>query len=250
MKLADLEIDIKGYSGPFDLLCSLVEDKKFRVSEIKISELIKIYGDYLIKTKQAPPDTLADFFYMSAGLLLAKTRSLLPGAEVYEPEDLPGQEEFIKSINRYKPYREAISKLTAMLETQSKCFRREVPQTIQTGEKEFVIDSDGAYALAKIWKDLNEKLSREIQQRIEFAEAMENADWDGFAETDQEQIDERIYELEELLQKNSSLSFNEICTSKSNCIVTLLALLELCRMGRAEFSQKELFSDVKISRKN
>ncbi len=84
MNITDLEINIDGYSGPFDLLCSLVENKKFQVSGIKISQLIKIYGLYLVKTSQTPADTLAEFFYMTAGLLLEKTRSLLPGSK---PDD-------------------------------------------------------------------------------------------------------------------------------------------------------------------
>lgn len=250
MQIADLEVDIKGYSGPFDLLCSLVEDKKFSISDVKISEMIKIYGDYLIKTKQAPPDTLADFFYMSAGLLLAKTTSLLPGNEDLEPENLPEQEEFLKSIKRYKPYRDAIRNVTGLFEAHSKCFTRNLPQFSPDQENEIMIDNNGAYSLAVMWKALNEKFEHELQERIELAEAMENADWDGFAETDQEQIDDRIFELEELLRENPSLSFNGLCRSKSNCVVTLLALLELCRMGKAEFSQEELFADVRINRKN
>ena len=244
--LSELEVDVKGYSGPFDLLCSLVEDKKFSISDVKISEMIKIYGDYLIKTKQAPPDTLADFFYMSAGLLLAKTRSLLPSSENVDTyEDLQEQEEFIKSIERYRPYRDAMKKAVQIFEAHSKCFRRENSQA--DAEQEIIIDNTSAYTLAKTWKALNEKITRDFLARLELEEAQENADWDGFAETDQEQIDDRIYELEELLRENPSLSFNELCRSRSNCVVTLLALLELCRMGKAEFSQEELFADVKIN---
>lgn len=50
MKTLTLDINIKGYSGPFDLLCLLAEEGKFILTGIKISQLIKIYGLYLIKT--------------------------------------------------------------------------------------------------------------------------------------------------------------------------------------------------------
>ena len=250
MYLADLEIDIDGYSGPFDALCSLVDKGKINAADIKISQLIKFYGDYLITTKKAPPDTLADFFYRSAGLLLAKTRSLRPNSESLELENLPAQDELTKSFKRYMMFQEAAEKLTDLLEAHSKSFRREIPQVIQRKEREIVIDSSGAYLLAKTWKELNENYTHELQERLEFSEAVDNANWDGFAETDQEQIDEKISELENLLRENNSLSFNELCRSRNNCVTTLLALLELCRLGRAEFSQKELFADVRISAKN
>ena len=132
MSLTGFEINIEGYSGPFDLLCSLVENKKFQISDIKISQLIKIYGLYLLKTRQAPADTLAEFFYMTANLLLEKTKSLLPGAKQTEnensEENLANEENFLKSLERYKPYRKAYHWLSEKFETHSKSFRREVPE--------------------------------------------------------------------------------------------------------------------------
>lgn len=248
MSLIELDVEIEGYSGPFDLLCSLVDDGKFKISEIKISQLIKIYGRYLIETRQSPADALAEFFYMTAGLLLEKTHSLLPGAKVIEEFSPQNEAEFMKSLERYKPYRRAYLWLSEKFFVQAKSFRREIP--LEIPEREIVIDDEGAYMLAETWKILSKSFSQRQQERINFAEAEAKADWDGFAETDQEQIDARVSELDELLSMKFSLSFNEICASKQNAVITLLALLELCRLGRAEFSQDELFSDVRINSKN
>ena len=43
---------------------------------------------------------------------------------------------------------------------------------------------------------------------------------------------------------SKSLSLHEI--AGGNLVVTLLAVLELCRMGRAEIEQDGLFADVRI----
>ena len=250
MYLADLEINIEGWSGPFDLLCSLVENKKFQISGIKISQLIKIYGLYLVKTRQVPADTLAEFFYMTASLLLEKAKSLLPGAKNFEAEDenLPNEENFMKSLERYRPYRKAYQLLTQKFNEQSKSFRRSVPDPVININKEVVIEGDGVYILAKTWKNLHEQHNEYIKALKEFAESKLNADWDGFARDDQKQIEARISELEEQLKISHSLSFNEICNFRRGLVVTLLALLELCRMGKAHFEQKELFSDVRITK--
>ena len=250
MSLTGFEINIEGYSGPFDLLCSLVENKKFQISDIKISQLIKIYGLYLLKTRQAPADTLAEFFYMTANLLLQKTKSLLPGAKQTEnensEENLANEENFLKSLERYKPYRKAYHWLSEKFETHSKSFRREVPEPSVSINHEIVIESNGVYVLAKNWKILHEKHSEYIKMLHEFSRAEANADWSGFAHDDQKQIEARIAELEEQLSLQNSLSFNEICGSRHSLIVTLLALLELCRTGKIYIEQKELFSDVRI----
>ena len=252
MNLTELEINIEGWSGPFDLLCSLVENKKFQVSEIKISQLIKIYGLYLLKTRQVPADTLAEFFYMTAGLLLEKTKSLLPGAKNHEEEiseeSLRNQEDFMKSLERYRPYRKAFQFLAQKFEEQSKSFRREAPEPVININREVIIYGDGGYILAKTWKKLHENYSEKIKTLEKIKISMDSADWDGFANDGQEQIEARIAELEAQLEINASLSFNEICGSRRGLIVTLLALLELCRMGRAKIEQDELFSDVRITK--
>ena len=233
-------------------MCSLVENKQFQVSGIKISQLIRIYGLYLLKTRQAPADTLAEFFYMTAGLLLEKTKSLLPGAQknIETEEIFSDEKKFMKSLERYKPYREAYHWLNGKLSLHSKSFRRENPEPREIIEREIIIDSDGVYILAKTWRNLYEKHQQNLYLKRAFSEAESKADWDGFSGNDQKQIEARISELEEQLKVNKFLSFNDLCKSKNSLVITLLALLELCRMGKAYIEQKELFSDVRIIPKN
>lgn len=246
----ELTVDIEGYSGPFDLLCSMVENGKFRVSGIKISQLIRIYGLYLVKSGQTPADTLADFFFMTAGLLVEKTRSLLPNAD-FQPELVqPDEKVFIESLERYRPYRAIYLWLTDKFTSNLPTFRRgiEEVQVDASEEREVVVDGDGAYLLGKTWK-LLEARSIEAQRRREvLTEAGARADWDGFSGDDQKQIEARVAEVEAMLSTKNSLSLQEI--AGKNLVVTLLAVLELCRMGKAVVEQDELFADVRVITKN
>ncbi|MBQ6968947.1 MAG: hypothetical protein IJP85_01320, partial [Synergistaceae bacterium] len=148
-----LTVDIEGYSGPFDLLCSMVENGKFRVSGIKISQLIRIYGLYLVKSGQTPADTLADFFFMTAGLLVEKTRSLLPNAQNAETVSeivKPDERVFIESLERYKPYRKIYLWLAEKFASNSPAYRRGIEEvqadsSKSNEEREIVIDGSGAY---------------------------------------------------------------------------------------------------------
>ena len=251
-----LTVDIEGYSGPFDLLCSMVENGKFRVSGIKISQLIRIYGLYLVKSGQTPADTLADFFFMTAGLLVEKTRSLLPNAQNAETVSeivKPDERVFIESLERYRPYRKIYLWLAEKFASNSPAYRRgieevQVDSSKSNEEREIVIDGSGAYVLGKIWKDV-EARSREAEKKREvLTEAGAKADWDGFSSDDQKQIEARISEVEAMLSASTSLSLREI--AGKNLVVTLLAVLELCRMGKAVIEQDELFADVRVITKN
>ena len=247
--MTDFDVNIDGYSGPFDLLCSLVESGKFRVSGIKISQLIKIYGLYLVKSRQAPADTLADFFRMTAGLVLEKTRSLLPNYDDNtDSEIIPDEEEFMKSLERYKPYRKIYLWLAEKFALSSMSYTRGLPDVAHEKNRDIVIDGSGAYILAKTWKEINTRYTQSAAKRKILTEAESNADWDGFAQDDQKQIEARVAEIESLLGMSKSLSLHEI--AGNNLVVTLLAVLELCRMGRAKIEQDELFSDVRIITKD
>ena len=247
--MIDLSVEVDGYSGPFDLLCSLVESGKFKVSGIKISQLIRIYGLYLVKANQTPADTLADFFAMTAGLLLEKTRSLLPNNDdVPDSEIVPDEMEFVKSLERYRPYRKVYLWLADKFMSQSQTYRRGLPETPPNTEREILIDGSGAYIIAKTWKDINTRYTEAMTQRRILTEAESRADWDGFSGDDQKQIEARVAEIESVLRVSESLCLREI--AGGNLVVTLLAVLELCRMGRAKIEQDELFSDVRIITKD
>ena len=274
MKNFDLEISIEGFSGPFDLLCSLVENRKFRACDIKVSKLVKIYGLYLIKTKQAAPDTLAEFVYMASGLILEKTRSLLntnPNTELedqaqiqdydfdreldYE-QDLERDEKFMQSLERYKPYRAAYKLLSEKFSQEQKSFRREIIVTDEPVEKpklpvEYNIIENGVYLLVSEWRRLHDEFEKLREKLQAERDALSNADWDGFQNSgdDVQQIQIRINELENILQDYECLSLNDICSSsRAVLVVTILALLEMCRMGKVFVRQDALFSDVKIIR--
>lgn len=242
MKTLTLDINIEGYSGPFDLLCSLVEEGKFRLTDIKISQLIKIYGLYLIKTRQAPADTLSEFFYMASGLILEKTRSLLPGNDEHDEDSgIEHEQEFMHSLERYMNYRDSFTWLKDKMNHQSLLFRHENPK--EPPKIEIISEDSGL--LSETWQKLHSRHIEFIRESELNAEAESGADWNGFGESEQEQIDERVSDIEDLLSESETLSFNELCRTGS-ALVTLLALLELCRMGKALIEQKELFSDVRI----
>jgi segregation and condensation protein A len=258
-RAGNVEITIDGFSGPLDLLCHLVESRQMQASKIKVAQLARIYGAYLVRTQKASAETLAEFFFMVAGLLLQKTLSLLPSAPEEYPgdeeaaDDLPGEEELMARLARYRPYRAATTCLEERKARQDRCFRRIPDEKEQDGEfqEEPSYDIGDIYFLSRIWWGLIERASRRDNRTEDIP--LED-EWDGMPEAlpEESQIQSRIVELEEKLAVNLALSLNAlwaVSPSVKTLVVTLLAVLEMCRMGKVTIEQETLFSDVRICAK-
>jgi segregation and condensation protein A len=261
----NVEITIDGFSGPLDLLCHLVESRQMQAAKIKMAQLVRIYGAYLARTQKASAETLAEFFFMAAGLLLQKTLSLLPSApEEYpeddEPDDPAGEEELMARLARYRPYRTATTCLEERKARQDRCFRRILDEKEQDGDEsqgEAAYDIGDLYFLSRIWWGIIERASGKGRVR-RAPDVRDDGDaedeWDGMPEAlpEESQIQGRIVELEEKLAVNPVLSLNvlwAVSPSVKTLVVTLLAVLEMCRMGKVAIEQETLFSDVRICAK-
>ena len=253
------DVSVEGFSGPLDLLCHLVESRQLEASHIKVTQLVRVYGVYLARTQRVSAETLAEFFYMVAGLLLEKTRSLLPGAEsvpITDEELMDVDEDAIlETLARYRPYRSAYLWLAERREREARSFRRIADPSGKepTGEPEYEVGD--LYFLSRVWWGLFERYSeararaRKSQEDVDVD--MDGPDWDGLpgALPDEAQIENRIGELEEYLAHEQVLFLSALCRAARSVkvlVVTLLALLEMCRMGKISIEQEALFADVKI----
>ncbi|MDR1379062.1 MAG: segregation/condensation protein A [Synergistaceae bacterium] len=261
-----VEIVIEGFSGPLDLLCHLVENRQMQASKIKMTQLVRIYGAYLSKTKKASMDTLSEFFFMMARLLLHKTLSLLP-TPLSTPEGLFEEstsgdadleisgEELLERLTRYRPYRLATAWLEERKTRENRYYRRTVPKE-EAYQGEPTYDIGDLYFLSRVWWGLLEKkAARPALSSFASEDEDIEEEWDGMPEAlpEESQIQSRIAELENKLAVGSQLSLNvlwALSPSVKVLVVTLLAVLEMCRMGKVTIEQDALFSDVRILAKD
>ena len=106
-----------------------------------------------------------------------------------------------------------------------------------------------------MWWGLFERWTRSRSRgETPFGDEAEDAEWSGVPEAlpEESQIQARIGELEERLARDASLSLCALCGAAKSVkllVVTLLALLEMCRMGKISIEQETLFSDVTVRAK-
>ena len=242
----EFSADVEGFSGPFDLLCFLVESGALETARISVGQIVRIYGAYLANTRHVSVETVSEFLFLAATLVLAKARSLLPRREA-DPaagEEVPDDGDVLERISRYRPYRIAAGRLRAGKERQDRIFFRPSDEE----EEEQFGNLGDLYALCRQWWDIFES-RRGSLPRSSRSDFFASEDWDGIpsALPEEEQIEGKISEILARLAGCGSLRFSQLLDGKEKAalfVVTLLALLEMARMGRIRMEQEALFHDV------
>src|ERR1700740_2752261 len=81
MRIADLELDLDVFAGPFDLLLTLILREEVDLLEVDLAEIVISYIDHLERSGELDLDAATEFLVLIAALLELKSRLLLPGEE-------------------------------------------------------------------------------------------------------------------------------------------------------------------------
>ncbi len=242
------EIETHGFSGPLDLLCELVESGNLEFSKVRLSEIVFLYTAYLRQKEEFQLREILHFLSLASKLLHEKALSLLPSRTTAEEswedeeEDLPVE----SLVAAYKPYRKAASVLEKLLLERQLCF----PRTSHEGALFFVFGD--LYLLGMLWWDLlAQHQSKAENPAQDFPEDTDDS-WEGIpaAIPEEGQVESRMAELRRLLDRNGPLSFRDLLEkerSRSFVVLTLLALLEMCRKEEIVIIQEEVFGNIHVS---
>ncbi len=113
MRLADLELDLDVFAGPFDLLLTLILREEVDLLEVDLAEIVISYIDHLERRGELDLDAATEFLVLIAALLELKSRLLLPGEEQELIELDPGEaaEELLARLLDAHRYRAAAAAL-------------------------------------------------------------------------------------------------------------------------------------------
>lgn len=82
--MEELSFKLEIYEGPLDLMLDLIRKHKLNIRDIEISVLLEQFLLYLEKMQDADIEVAGEFVEMAAHLILIKTADLLPKHEVEE----------------------------------------------------------------------------------------------------------------------------------------------------------------------
>ncbi|MCI7306458.1 MULTISPECIES: segregation and condensation protein A [Trueperella] len=121
-------VDLDVFSGPFEVLLSLISRKKLDVTEVALAEVTDEFLDF-VRVHEADLSQMSQFVVIAATLLDMKAARLLPHEEVEEEdvEILSARDLLFAKLLQYKAYKDVAADLAATLAVQSLSHARDVP---------------------------------------------------------------------------------------------------------------------------
>ena len=94
--------ELQDFNGPLSLILMLLSKNKIEIRDIKISEILDQYLEYLAEMERMDLEIASEFVQMASHLLYIKTKMLLAGEkEVSELEELISSLEQLKCKDVY-----------------------------------------------------------------------------------------------------------------------------------------------------
>ena len=232
-----LELDLDAFTGPFDLLLSLILREELDLLEVELAEIVIAYIDHLEAEGELDLEAATEFLVLIAALLELKSRLLLPGEEIEELDELaPAEaaEELLERMLQYARFRGAGGWLAHAHAAGQAFLHRSAPLPPAL-RRVSVEAAERAYDPAVLGQAIGSLLRTPPPLDLRHM-AMPRVS-----------VGERLAHLRGLL-KRGRFSFDEAVegADRVTVAVTLFALLELYKRGEAGWEQAEPFGPITI----
>ena len=238
MTVSELELDLEVFSGPFDLLLTLVLREEVDLLEVELADVVVSYLDFLAARGELDLEVATDFLVLIAALLELKSRLMLPREDDEALAELePGEaaEELLARMLEARRYRRAAEHLARRLADEDGHRFRAAP--LPPGLRRANADDVAAvYDAAQLGAAIGSLLRTPPPLDLRHM---------GVPRVS---VTERLGHLRTLLRRGT-VSFDEAVrgADRVTVAITLFALLELYKQGEATWTQDEAFGDIAIA---
>lgn len=247
MNNVSIPVKIQVFEGPLDLLLHLIEKNKLNIYDIPIVEITDQYISYVEQMEDENLDVVSEFLIMAATLIEIKSRMLLPKEEVEEEED--PREELVQRLLEYKIYKYAAGELEKMRETAGQVFygNARIPAEVLNYEEE--VDPDEVLSDLTL-RRLNEIFQEVMKKKQNKIDPIRSTF--GKIEKEEVRVEAKLVDIRKQIRGLKKINFRtllEIQATKTELVVTFLAVLELMKMGVIEVKQESIHGDIWIDSK-
>ena len=234
MRLAELELDLDVFAGPFDLLLTLILREEVDLLEVDLADVVISYIDHLERRGELELETATEFLVLIAALLELKSRLLLPGDEPIELDPGEAAEELLARLLDAHRYRAAASHLRERLASQSGYRFRSAPLPAFL-RRASLVDARAVYDPATLAAAVGDLLR--VPEPIDVRHMA----------VPKVSVAERLTHLRGLLRRGS-FTFDEAIAraDRVTVAVTLFAVLELYKQGELTWTQERPFDEIVI----
>ena len=236
--VADLTLRVGAFEGPLDLLLHLCRTNEIDLAALPVRTITDQYLAHLEAVDFRDLEVAGAYLVMAATLIYLKSKLLVPPDEaVTEQLDEEGEALRLELEERLREYARVKTLgvwLAAREAEQARHWGR--PGSALPPADEIPLEDLSVHWLARAMMRLIEE-----QQRQRIREVEPNPP----------SVLERMTEILTVLRDTWSLLFSSLTGGerhRSEIVVTLLAVLELVRLGQIRAQQRELFGEIVIER--
>jgi segregation and condensation protein A len=238
--MAEYKVKFEVFEGPLDLLLYLIKKEEVDIYEVNLTRLATQFIEYIDTMRMLDLEIAGEFLVMAATLMYIKSRELLPvdqQAQVEgEDEGEDPRWELIRQLVEYKKFKDAAAQLQVLEARQEDVFPR-TPAKLEFAAEAHTGPEASIFDLVNAVNVVLKRFSRPEDRRDIFE--------------DKWTVSEKIEHLMRVLSERLSARFSDLfegVTSRSEVVVTFLALLELIRLRQITAMQREPFGEIEICR--
>jgi segregation and condensation protein A len=233
-----LELDLDVFTGPFDLLLTLILREEIDLLEVDLADIVLTYLDHLEARGELDLEVATEFLVLIAALLELKSRLMLPreDQDLLDVEPAEAAEELLARMLEAHRYRGAAGYLAERLEAEQGVRYRSAPLPDWV-RKAALREAASVYDPQRLGKAIGSLLR--IPPSISLKHLV----------APRVSVAERLQHLRKLLRRGT-FRFEEAVgnADRVTVAVTLFALLELYKQGEVTWTQPEPFADITIRR--
>jgi segregation and condensation protein A len=239
--MTEYKVKFEVFEGPLDLLLYLIKKEEVDIYEVNLTQLATQFIEYIDVMRMLDLEIAGEFLVMASTLMYIKSRELLPvdqqvTAEGEEEGDDP-RWELIRQLVEYKKFKDAAAQLQTLELRQEHVYPR-LPVKPEFGREEPPGKSQAS--LFDLLNAVNSILQR-IVEREDLRDIFE----------DKWTVSEKIEDIMKEMSRSVSLKFSALfasATSRTEVVVTFLAMLELIRLKQIVATQNAPFGEIELVR--
>lgn len=239
-----MNLQLKDFEGPLDLLLHLVRVNQMNIYEVNIKEIIEQYLEFINSIDKYNINSSSEYLVMASELLHLKSRMLINSDLITENEDdteyeINTEEDLRAKLIEYEKYKSVCEDFKELESNRQEYFTK-VPESLN----EYVDDNKVLNSDVDIEDLINAFL--EMQKRLFYAKPVTTK-----ITRKELSVKERISEIREVLNKKGKIEFAELFDffTKENIIVTFLSILDMSKNNEINLTQEKNFSNIYIEKK-
>jgi len=238
MSIAALELDLDVFSGPFDLMLTLVLREEVDLLELSLAEVVLAYLDHLEQRGELDLESATEFIVLIAALLELKSRLLLSPdeQELLDIEPEQAADELLARMLDARRFRSAATYLGELLAGEHGVRFRQAPPPADL-RRAIVHEQDGSGDPQLLGEAIGRLLVMPPTISVRHI-AIHRVS-----------VAERLAHLRRLLRRGS-FNFDEAVrgADRMTIAVTLFALLDMYKRGEVDWIQQESFGEIAVHR--